>query len=269
MARILLVASTTGYQTRAFEDAARRLGVDLVYVTDRCPVLDDPWRDGALAVQFEDRVASVTAVTKALEGKDVSGVLALGDRPAVLAAHLAEALGIEWHGVAGVEAASDKLTARGRWLAAGLPGPWFVSVDAVQTLATVADRLRFPCVVKPAALSASRGVMRADSFEECEQALDRVRRLLRAPDVSHLPARLRSQVIIEGFMPGHEYALEGIMDKGVLHVLAIFDKPDPLDGPCFEETIYVTPPSLSMRKTDPSRSVSRKSSPSTVRFFAV
>ncbi|MCU1273379.1 MAG: ATP-dependent carboxylate-amine ligase domain protein ATP-grasp, partial [Bryobacterales bacterium] len=38
-----------------------------------------------------------------------------------------------------------------------------------------------------------------------------------------------------------EFALEGLLTNGDLQILAIFDKPDPLDGPFFEETLYVTP----------------------------
>jgi biotin carboxylase len=242
--RVLLFTTTTGYQTRAFEDAARATGVELVYATDHCHRLDDPWRDGAVPVKFTAPERSTRAIVEALRGRAIDGVLAVGDGPALLAAHAAEALGVPWHSPAGAAAAHDKLAARGRLMMAGLPVPWFVSLDVGEPVARVADRLRFPCVVKPAALSASRGVMRADTPDALDEAIERLTTLLRAPDVVALRDPALTRILVEGFIPGREYALEGVMDRGSLHVLAIFDKPDPLDGPYFEETIYVTPPML-------------------------
>jgi biotin carboxylase len=242
---VLLVAATTGYQTRAFEAAAHALGVALVYATDRCDRLDDPWRDGAVAVSFSDPDRATRTIVDALQGAAPAGVLALGDGAAVIAAQVAEAIGLPWHTAAGARIARDKLLARGRLLAAGMPVPWFVAVDVGEPLELVADRIRFPCVVKPAALSASRGVMRADDPAALASALARLERLLRgSPDTAGPGGAGERRALIEGFISGREYALEGVMDHGVLHVLAIFDKPDPLDGPYFEETIYVTPPAL-------------------------
>jgi biotin carboxylase len=97
-------------------------------------------------------------------------------------------------------------------------------------------------VIKPVHLSASRGVMRADSVEEFERARARLAALLDRPDVVREGGE--RDILVEGFIPGQEYALEGLLDRGALKVLAIFAKPDPLDGPFFEETIYVTPPGM-------------------------
>ena len=51
-------------------------------------------------------------------------------------------------------------------------------------------------------------------------------------------------ILAEDYIPGKEVALEGILEGGELRVLALFDKPDPMEGPYFEETIYVTPSRL-------------------------
>ena len=244
MARILFFTQTTGYQARAFEQAAQALGVELVYATDRCRSLDDPWRDGAIPVRFDDVEGAARAVVERARTQAIDGVLAGGDGPARLAAHAALALGLPWHPPAAVMAATSKLQTRGRLLAAGLPVPWFVAMGIDDDLGSVAHALRFPCVVKPVGLSASRGVIRADSVDSLEAALARVRRLLRSPDLRRAPAHERDTILIEGFVPGAEFALEGVLERGSLRVLAIFEKPDPLDGPFFEETIYVTPPRL-------------------------
>jgi hypothetical protein len=96
-------------------------------------------------------------------------------------------------------------------------------------------------VVKPVALSGSRGVMRADDSADLAAAFERLRALMQQPEVRAERNGAHAIALIEGFIPGREYALEGVMHHGALQVLAIFDKPDPLDGPFFEETIYLTP----------------------------
>ena len=126
MPTVLLCTTTVGYQVRAFDEAARRAGVTLRLVSDRCDHLEDPWGDHAIAARFERDEALVAPVLAALEGTPVDGVLAVGDRPAWLAAHLASARGVPWHRPDAVAAATNKLLARGRLLAAGLPVPWFV-----------------------------------------------------------------------------------------------------------------------------------------------
>jgi biotin carboxylase len=268
---VLLFATTTGYQTRAFEQAAAALGIDLLYATDRCHLLDDPWRDRAIPVRYEDEDASlrdVLAAVNATPHRAIGGVIAVGDRPTVLAARVARELRLPWHGIHGVRVSRSKLMTRGRLIAADLPVPWFFATPLDTSVVDIAARLRFPCVVKPLALSGSRGVMRANSVEELEAALVRLRELLMRPEIlaerprAAQPSRLAApagagasetralrepmhdEVLVEGFIEGREYALEGVLEEGALRVLAIFDKPDPLDGPFFEETIYVTPTSL-------------------------
>jgi hypothetical protein len=108
MSRVLLVATTTGYQTRAFGEAAARLGVDLVFATDRCAVLDDPWRDAAIPIRFHDPAASLARVMTASRAERIDGVLAVGDRPAAFAARVQEALGLDGHTASGAEAARSK-----------------------------------------------------------------------------------------------------------------------------------------------------------------
>lgn len=237
MLRVLLLAKTTGYQTRAFGDAAERLGVDLVYATDRCSVLPDPWEDRAVAVRFDDVPASVAAIVEALGGTPCHGVLAIGDEPAVLAAHVCHVIGLPWHSPDAARAAGNKARTRELLKRANLPTPQFGVTAVTQDVPALAALLRFPCVVKPLSLSGSRGVIRVDDEDGLRAALERLRVLLRASDIR----RHRDSVLIEDFVPGREVAVEGIMTHGCLDVLAVFDKPDPLDGPFFEETIYVTP----------------------------
>jgi biotin carboxylase len=246
MHKVLLLSATTGYQLRSFDDAAARLGIELVFATDRCHQLDDPWRDRAVAVRFHDDLLSMAAVDDAARTRRFDAVLAVGDRPVILAAQLAERFGLPGNPPDAAAASGDKLTARRRFAAGGLPGPWHVCVPlhADARAALRAQDVAFPCVLKPLGLSGSRGVIRADTPETFVAAWDRIRALLSRVDVRAARTGLEDAILIEEFIPGREVAVEGVLTAGVLQVFAVFDKPDPLDGPFFEETIYVTPSPL-------------------------
>lgn len=245
MPRVLLLAATTGYQVRAFGEAAEQLGVDLVLATDRCDMLDDPWRDGAIPVRFHDPTSSVNAILQATRGARLNGVVAVGDRPTVIAAHVLQACGLPGHSPEAAAVARNKLKTRERLRDAGLPVPWFAERPVQDDPCRDGTVRAFPAVVKPLALSGSRGVMRVDNQEELASAFTRLRTLLASAEVVAERSDAHGRVLIEGFIDGPEFAVEALMNRGALHVLAIFDKPDPLDGPFFEETIYLTPSSAS------------------------
>jgi biotin carboxylase len=243
--RVLILSTTTGYQLRSFGESAARAGIDLIFATDRCHRLDDPWRDAAVPVRFHEEDASLQAIVDAAKVRPIDGVLAVGDRPVVLAARAARALGLPGNPPEAAAASANKRLARQRLADAGLPVPWFFEVSRAGAGSAAYDpRLRFPCVVKPLGLSGSRGVMRADSGGELEGALARLDALLSRKDVRAIRSGLEDTMLIEGFIEGREFAVEGVLTRGMLRAFAIFDKPDPLDGPFFEETIYVTPSSL-------------------------
>lgn len=242
--RLLLFTAKLGYQTRSFEEAARKLGVQLVYVTDRCHQLEDPWGDQAIAVHFESPESAAYSVLQTLQGQEVGGVLALGDRPAAAAAYAARGLGIEYNHPAAVEACRSKLRMREVFRDAGLRVPWFRSFPVTPTPEPALVGISFPCVLKPVSLSASQGVMRANNREEFVAAMARLRRLLESAEIRATHEPHLDQMIVEGYIPGREAAVEGLLTGGVLRVLAVFDKPDPLEGPYFEETIYITPSRL-------------------------
>ena len=242
--RLLLFTAKLGYQTRSLEAAARKLGVQLVYVTDRCHQLEDPWGDQAIAVHFEFPEKAAYTVMEALRGQEVSGILVLGDRPAAAASYAARGLGIDYHHPAAVEACRSKLRMREVFRDAGLRVPWFRSFPLAPAPEPSLAGISFPCVLKPLSLSASQGVMRANNSGEFLAAALRLRRLLESAEIRATREPHLDQILVEGYIPGREVAVEGLLTDGALRVLAIFDKPDPLEGPYFEETIYVTPSRL-------------------------
>jgi predicted ATP-grasp superfamily ATP-dependent carboligase len=224
MKRVLLFAATTGYQVREFAEAARALDVELVLATDRCHILENPWGDDAAPVRFEDPEPGIDAL--AARGP-FDGILAVGDRPACVAAQAAEHFGnLRFHPAEAARAAANKLLAREHFRAAGMLVPEFRRISPEEASTA---RVKFPCVLKPLDSSASRGVIRTNNPEEFRAAAARIARMQ------------EGDLIVEDYIPGREFALEGVVSAGKLQTLALFDKPDPLEGPYFEETIYVTP----------------------------
>lgn len=243
--RVLVFAGKLGYQTRSFDAAARKLGIELGFVTDRCHQLDDPWGDRAIAVHFESPEAAAYTVLEAVRGGErVDGILALGDRPAVAAAYVARGLGLAYNHPLAVQACRSKLRMREVFCDAGLRVPWFRAVALQPAPEPALLGIAYPCVLKPLSLSASTGVIRANNREEFLAAAARVRGVLESPEILASRETNLDQMLVEGYIPGREVAVEGLLTNGELRVLAIFDKADALEGPFFEETIYVTPSRL-------------------------
>ena len=242
--RVLILASKMGYQTRGFADAAEKLGVSVVFGTDRCHQLDDPWGDQALALHFERPREAAEEIAQALMKNPVSAVIALGDRPTPAAAYAAQTLGIRGNPPESAEICRNKLRQREALRAAGIRVPDFLALSASSGLSEVLQGVKFPCVLKPLSLAASQGVIRANDAKEFERAVKRIRALLESPEIQVTREPDLDRLLVENYIPGREVALEGLIDKGRLRVLAIFDKPDPLEGPYFEESIYVTPSRL-------------------------
>src|SRR5713101_6498858 len=243
--RLLILSSKLGYQTRSFAEAAQRLGVEVFFGSDRCHQLDDPWADGALALHFEQPEQAAASIVAQARAKLPDAILALGDRPTTTAAYAARALGVRQNSPESVENCRSKLRQREVLRAAGLPVPGFFSFGLAEPVDAVVPRVKFPCVVKPLSLAASQGVIRANEAGEFAAAVARIRALLESPEIQVTREPGLDHLLVERYIPGTEVALEGLLDRGRLCVLAIFDKPDPLEGPFFEESIYVTPSRLS------------------------
>lgn len=235
---LLIVATTTGYQLNMFREAALRVGADLSLATDRCHVLNDPWGDHAIPVRFDDIQASAAALAK---GRSFDAVVAIGDRPAFFAALAAERLNLPFHRPAAAAAATNKFATRECFRKAGLPVPEYFKLRLDEDPTSEANRAPYPCVLKPLGLSTSRGVIRADDPQEFVAAFKRIRKLLKIPSLARLKDPEFDYIQVEAFLPGCEFALEGLVTNGRLQVLTLFDKPDPLDGPYFQETIYISP----------------------------
>jgi biotin carboxylase len=237
--RVLLLMTPATYRARAFRDAAQRAGVTVVQGIDMPKELAEYWHV-RLGLDFSRPAEAVAAIVASTRAEPLAAILSVDDSASELAALASAALGLPHNSPQSATAARDKFVMRRLLHAAGVPAPQFWRFALTEAPAAMAAQVEYPCVVKPLRLSGSRGVIRANDPAECVAAVTRLKRLLlaegNAPEETH--------VLIERFIPGFEVALEGILTRGELQVLALFDKPDPLDGPFFEETIYVTPSRL-------------------------
>jgi hypothetical protein len=196
-------------------------------------------------VKFESPEVAAHGVMEQMRETQIDGILAIGDRPVVAAAYAARGMGIAYNHPLAVEACRNKLRMREIFRDAGLLSPWFRKVPLHPPPEPALLGITYPCVLKPLSLSASQGVIRANNREEFRAAVSRIRKLLASVDLQASREPNLGHVIVEGYIPGEEVAVEGLLTNGTLRVLTIFDKPDPLIGPYFEETIYVTPSSHS------------------------
>lgn len=241
MERLLLLMTTNTYRASAFIEAAQRLGVPVVVGSDREQILSAANPGGHLTLNFLAPEQASGAIVTFAKQYPIQAVVSADDDGAILAAMAAAALGLRHNPVDAVTAARDKHRMRAVLAAAGLPSPHSTLVSIDEDPEEAARRVSFPCVVKPLFLSASRGVIRADDPAQFVAAFQRVVAILRRPEVAVQGGALAQQILVETFIPGIEVAVEGLLSEGKLKVLALFDKPDPLEGPFFEETIYVTP----------------------------
>jgi biotin carboxylase len=250
MSRLLILASKLGYQARSFADAAKAVGADVEFATDRCHKIDDPWADGAIAVRFDDPEEAARRIVQQSLVRPVDGVIALGDRATSTAAYVARALGIAYNSPQAVENCRSKLRQREILRDAGLPVPGFFSFKLDKRAEKILPRVQFPCVLKPLRRAASQGVIRANTPEEFQAAVERIKRLLESPEIQVEREPDTDRLLVERYISGAEVSVEGLVTRGKLRILAIFDKPDPLEGPYFEETIYVAPSRLPDKEYD-------------------
>ena len=243
MDRVLLLLPTTTYRTQAFVDAAGALGVDLVCASERPSTFEAHAPDNLITLDFADPAGAAETIAHFAGRLPISAVIPVDDLTTVVAATIATRLGLKTNPVAAAAAARNKHEMRRRLSGAGVPVPRFSLVALVDDPEAAARRAEYPCVLKPLALSASRGVIRADDARAFVAAFHRIAAILRRDDVSGA-GEAATALLVEEFIPGREVALEGLLMAGGLQTLALFDKPDPLDGPFFEETIYVTPSRL-------------------------
>lgn len=235
-----MLLPTETYRATAFMEAAAAVGVEVVVATEHAPPLATEMEDRLVTVDFSAPEASAARIAAFAQRYRLDAVIGVDDQGVLTAAHAAELLGLAHNPPDAVAATRDKAEMRSVLAAWDVPQPAYRVVTTGSDVAAAAEEVGLPCVVKPLSLGASTGVIRADTAVAAAEVAERVRDIL----VHHDRSR-DEPLLVEQFVAGTEVAVEGLLRHGALSVLAIFDKPDPLDGPYFEETIYLTPTRLS------------------------
>jgi biotin carboxylase len=250
MSRILLLLATSTYRAEDFLDAARQLGVDVPVGVDGSQALAELVPETTLELDLSDVEAAVGDIVAYAARYPLNAIVSAEDDGAIVAAAASAALSLPQNSAESVALARYKHRMREALRRAGVAGPGFRVFTFEDEPAAVAARVDYPCVLKPVFLSASRGVIRADDEQEFVEAFQRIVAILGSPDVVARRDDAGNLILVEDFIPGAEVALEGVLTDGELRALALFDKPDPLDGPFFEETLYVTPSRLPQTDQD-------------------
>ncbi len=239
--RILLIAPHDSYRTAPFLAAAKTRGIEVLIASEAKHSLVSAYAQG-LHLDLGDTQASLQTILREAQRRPFAAVLGSDDASTELAALAAAELGLPHNPTAAVHLARRKDLARARLTESGVPVPHHWRFDLARLLAAQTGDIRFPCVLKPVALAASRGVIRADNLAELTQAAARIQVVLAHAGLRE--AEERETILVEEFIPGFEVAVEGLLTHGRLEILTIFDKPDPLNGPYFKETYYITPSRL-------------------------
>ncbi len=236
--RVLIIAPHGSYRTAAFIQAAKQQRCEVLIASQgQYSIVSDYAR--GLQIDLGDHDKAVATILEVARDKPFAGIIGTDDSTTEIATRVASRLGLPHNPVEAVRLASRKDLARTRLAQQGVNIPAFRILKLNTSLAEQSRDVTYPCVVKPVGLSASRGVIRVDNIVELEQAVERIKNIL--ANEGPLDEEQRTTLLLEQFIPGQEVAVEGMLSNGRLDILAVFDKPDPMNGPFFEETYYLTP----------------------------
>jgi biotin carboxylase len=242
--RVILLLPTTTYRASDFLAAAAKVGADVTVASEEPSTLASRNPAGLLTLDFRNPEECAARVVRFSREHPVNAIVGVDEETALAAAAIARALGLAGNSPRAAAAARDKALLREALAAAGVASPRSRTFRVEDGPEDAAAAVTYPCVLKPTFLAGSRGVIRANDPGSFRAAWARIASILGDPEVAKRGGEAARQILVEQFVPGAEVAVEGLLTDGSLEVLAVFDKPDPLDGPYFEETIYVTPSRL-------------------------
>ncbi len=238
---VILIIPSGSYRTNAFMNAVIKLDLKVLVITDKSQVFSEHYPENVITMNFQLWKDWLDIIREWSERYDLKAVIGVDEESIILAARLSESLCIEHNSLESVKITKDKYLMRRELKKFGLIGPWFKRFSVHKQPKEIFSEISLPCVIKPTFLSASQGVFRVNSLEEFMGGFEMLIDLLSQDEMKMLGGDKSNWILVEEFIPGNEVSIEGIVNNGILKDLAIFDKPEPLDGPTFPETIFVTP----------------------------
>ena len=251
--RVLLLLPTRTYRATDFLDAALKLNVEVVVASEEPATTSNFSPRDSLVLDFQNPTAATETITEFAEMHPITAIVGVDDDTTILATTASAVLGLPHNPVSSAKATRDKYLLRDTLEKNGVSVPIYRRFSIHDNVTEISTQVNYPCVIKPLSLSASRGVIRADNPSQFKEAFQRIITLLNNVKESRntdTDSDRYQYLLVEDYIPGIEMALEGILVAGELRTLAFFDKPDPLEGPFFEETLYITPSRLSKEIQD-------------------
>ena len=247
--RVLLLLPTRTYRATDFLEAALKLVVEVVVASEEPATTAKLSPTDTLVLDFRNPISATQTIVEYAGTRPINAIIGVDDDTTMVATTASAALGLPHNPISSAKATRDKYLLRQTLTKQGVPVPSYKRYTINENIEEISTQVNYPCVLKPLSLSASRGVIRANNPKEFTKSFQRIIKLL-SKVKEHKETDVESDqfqyLLVEDYIPGIEVALEGILINGELKTLALFDKPDPLEGPYFEETLYITPSRLSV-----------------------
>ena len=242
---VILIIPSASYRTAPFMNAVKKLDLKVLVISDKSQVFSCKYPDNLIVVNFNHWKDKSVEISKWAKNNGLKAVIGVDEESILLAANLSNFLNVEHNSIESVLLTKNKYLMRNELKKARVCSPWFKRFSINESSNKIINEISFPCVIKPTFLSGSRGVMRVNTKKELSDGIKTLHELLSLDEIRKRAGKQSNYILFEEYIPGKEVAIEGIVSEGKLKVLAVFDKPEPLEGPTFEETIIVTPTALS------------------------
>ena len=227
MNKLLLVIPENSYKSNDFVLTAEKLGIDFLIITDSDQVTSQ-FGDTVIIQNFDENISDETLIKL----QKITHVLPVDHSGLKYAGYLVDLLGAKGNKLFAVEHSMNKFESRNT----------FNSISNIKAKNMIAKSLKDiesftekhgTSVLKPNFGSASKSVLKINNFN---QSKDYIINLMNDCE--------DQEMIIEQYIEGTEYALEGNLINSNLNKITIFDKPIEYKEPYFEESIYITPSEL-------------------------
>ena len=244
---VILIIPSASYRTGPFMNAIKKLDLKVLVISDKSQVFSGKYPDNLIIINFNHWKDKSVEISKWAKNNGLKAVIGVDEESIVLAANLSNFLNVDHNSIESVLLTKNKYLMRTELKKTGLCSPWFKIFSIYESSNKIINEISFPCVIKPTFLSGSRGVMRVNTKKEFSEGIKTLNELLSLDELRKRGGKQSDYIMIEEYIPGKEVAIEGIVSEGKLTMLAIFDKPELLEGPTFEETIIVTPSVLTKK----------------------
>ena len=242
---VILIIPSASYRTSAFITAVKKLDLNVLVISNKSQVFSGKYPNRLMIMNFHHWKKKQDEISKWSANNGLKAVIGVDEESIVLAAKIGNYLQVKHNTVDSVLLTKDKYLMRIEFKKVGLKSPWFKQFSIHDSSDYLINEISFPCVIKPTFLSASQGVIRVNSNKELINGIKTLKELLLIEEIRKRGGEKSDWFLVEEYIPGKEFAIEGIVSEGKLTIFAVFDKPEPLEGPTFEEKIFVTPTSLS------------------------